>query len=82
MPIQAEHNHIVLIDPDGQILDLHPMYQLMANDETRYENHLCFFKQRKLKEKVLEGESVQGAFQLELDGFEEFNTLLKKVNAQ
>jgi len=54
----------------------------MANDETRYENHLCFFKQRKLKEKVLEGESVQGAFQLELDGFEEFNTLLKKVNAQ
>ena len=74
-PIQAEHDHIILMDRDNQVLDLHPLYQLLANEDTRHEPHLCFFKQRKEADKRLEGESVQGAFNINLDGFEDFKTL-------
>lgn len=72
IPIHAEHDHIVLMDRDDKILDLHPLYQLLANDATHQEMHLCFFKQRKESGRLLEGESVQGAFYVELDGFNDF----------
>ncbi|GHO56066.1 hypothetical protein KSB_45410 [Ktedonobacter robiniae] len=62
------------MDRDDQILDLHPLYQILANEYTHHETHLCFFKQRKEGDKRLEGESVQGAFNLNLDGFDDFKT--------
>jgi hypothetical protein len=72
---QADRDHIVLIDPEDQVLDLYPLYQLLASEETRYETHLCFFKQRKRDEKRLEGESVHGSFPVNLEGFEYFENL-------
>jgi type III restriction/modification enzyme restriction subunit/type I restriction modification DNA specificity protein len=77
---QADHNHLVLLDPDDQVLDCYPFYQLLANEDTRHETHLCFFKQRKAGEGRLEGESVQGAFGVSLDGFEEFDLLLRRFS--
>lgn len=68
--IPADRDHIVLIDAEGNILDLHPIYQLVSNETTRFESHIAFLKQRSGGK--LEGESVQGAYNLELDGFEDF----------
>lgn len=78
--IRADRNHLVLLDPDeGQVLDLYPLYQLVASEETRHENHLCFLKQRKVGQQLLEGESVQGAFSLSLPGFQDFETLQSRI---
>jgi hypothetical protein len=71
----AESDHMVLLNAEDAVLDLHPIYQLVASKETRYETHLCFLKQRKAKDRRLEGESVSGAFEIDLDGFDEFETL-------
>jgi hypothetical protein len=68
----------VLLDKDRQVLDLHPLYQVLAHDVTHHEAHLCFFKQRKASTKRLEGESVQGAFGIDLDGFDDLEVLLTK----
>jgi hypothetical protein len=76
---KADHNHLVLLDAEGQVLDLHPLYQLVASEETRHENHLCFFKQRKAGGQLLEGESVQGAFPLRLLGFQDFEILQSRL---
>lgn len=75
----ADRNHLVLLDPDGRVLDLYPLYQLVASEETRHENHLCFLKQRKAGQELLEGESVQGAFGLSLPGFEDFEILQARI---
>jgi hypothetical protein len=74
---QADRDHLVLLDPEDQVLDCYPFYQLLANEDTRYETHMCFFKQRKAGESLLEGESVQGAFGINLEGFNELDTLLR-----
>lgn len=76
-PVQADHSHLVLLSPDSDVLDLHPFYQLIANEATRDEQHLCFLKQRKAGAKVLQGESITGAFELDLDGFESFEKLIE-----
>jgi hypothetical protein len=75
-PIYADYDHIVLLDNNRQVLDLHPFYQILANEDTRHEAHLCFFKQRKAADRRLEGESVQGAFNLTLDGFDDLDSIL------
>ena len=77
--IKAESEHLVLLDPDEQVLDLYPLYQRISSDETHDETHICFFKQRKAEQRKLEGESVQGAFPVTLDGYEDFDELQKKL---
>lgn len=77
--INSDRDHIILLNSDGQILDLHPLYQLIASEETRHENHMCFFKQRKSKEHQLDGESVQGAFPITLEGFDYFESLQLRI---
>ena len=77
---RADYDHLVLLDQDDQVLDLYPLYQLLANEDTRYENHMCFLKQRKAGERILEGESVQGAFSTHLEGFDQFDLLLRKFS--
>jgi type I restriction enzyme M protein len=72
---QAEHNHLVLLDREYQILDLYPLYQLIDNEQTQYETHLCFFKQCKKKDQILEGESLHNFARIELTGFEDFCNL-------
>jgi len=78
-PIMADHNHLVLLNQDDQVLDLYPLYQLVANKETRHETHLCFFKQRKTQDQRLVGESVNGAFETELGGFDDFEVLQARI---
>jgi hypothetical protein len=78
-PMRADFAHIVLLDGDDDVLDLYPLLQLLASQETRFETHLCFLKQRKTKERRLEGESVNGAFEVALEGFEEFEYLQSRI---
>lgn len=75
----AESNHLVLLDGEDKVLDLYPFYQLLTNEETRFETHLCLLKQRKQGERRLEGESIQGAFEIQLDGFDEFERMQQKI---
>ena len=75
----AESDHLVLLGGEDKVLDLYPLYQLLTNEETRFETHLCFLKQRKQGERRLEGESIQGAFEIQLDGFDEFERLQQKI---
>lgn len=67
-------DHIAILGPEGSVLNLHPLYQLISNRETRHETHLCFFKQR--KKGLLEGESIQGSFYVELNGGNYFDNLI------
>jgi hypothetical protein len=78
-PTKADRDHIILLDADGDVLDLYPLYQMIATGETRFENHMCFFKQRKQKDRRLEGESVQGSFAVDLEGFDEFENLQTRI---
>ena len=75
----AESEHLVLLGGEDKVLDLYPLYQLLANEETHFETHLCFLKQRKHGERGLEGESIQGAFEIQLGGFDEFEGLQQKI---
>ena len=68
-----------MLSPEDKVLDLYPLYQLLATEETRYATHLCFLKQRKAGDKRLDGESVQGAFEMALPGFEDFEALQAKI---
>jgi hypothetical protein len=79
---EAEYNHLVMLNNYGKILDLHPLYQLVENEQTQYESHICFFKQRKEKARKLEGESVVNSKILDLEGFDEFETLQSKILTQ
>lgn len=77
--IPVDRNHLVLLNEEEQSLCLHPLYQLLASNETRNETHLCFFKQRKKALNTLEGESVQGAFEVRLNGNDEFENLQSRI---
>ena len=74
---KAVQDNLVLINKDEQVLDLHPMYQLLACEQSNYETHICFLKRR--KQNQLLGESIQGAYEVEIDGFEEFENLTKSL---
>jgi hypothetical protein len=88
---QAENDHLILLDMDGQILDLYPLYQIIDNEQTHYETHLCFFKRRRTEKKVLEGESIHNpsiyqndddddsSSGIQLMGFEDFEELQKRI---
>ncbi len=75
----TESDHLVLLGGEDKVLDLYPLYQLLTNEETRFETHLCMLKQRKQSERRLEGESIQGAFEIQLEGFDEFEKLQQKI---
>jgi type I restriction enzyme R subunit len=76
---KIDSEHLAILDADNNALDLYPMYQRLASDETHHETHVCFFKQRKAKSLLLEGESVQGAFPVNLNGYDEFELFQKKI---
>jgi type I restriction enzyme R subunit len=76
---EAEYNHLIMLNNSGKILDLYPLYQLVENDQTQYESHICFFKQRKQKDKKLEGESVINSKVIHLEGFDEFEKLQNRL---
>ncbi len=80
LPTRAERDHLVLLNSDDQVLDLYPLYQLLSSAETRHESHLCVFKQRKKDQGRMEGESVLGAFPLNLEGFDEFEVLEQRIS--
>lgn len=77
--VPADRNNLVLINEDNNVLDLHPFYQLVSSERTHFETHLCFLKQRKALERSLLGESVQGAFEVELEGFDDFEELQARL---
>jgi hypothetical protein len=76
-PTRAEHDHLVLLDADNEFLDLFPMYQLLACEETWNENHVCYLKQR--DGETLEGESAHTSIPLTLSGYEHFLQLVAKL---
>ncbi len=76
---KPERNHILLLDTDNKVLNLHPFYQIIDDERTRDEKHICFLKQSNTEKKELEGESVQGAFEVALDGFDELDILSKNL---
>jgi hypothetical protein len=81
--LMAEHNHLLLLDPDYKLLDLHPFYQLISNKDTHYNSHLCFYKKEYKDEKEdkrkLLGESIPGAFELYLDGYDDYKNLTQRL---
>ncbi|MBW4690229.1 MAG: hypothetical protein KME27_00520 [Lyngbya sp. HA4199-MV5] len=78
----AEHDHLVMLNNAGQVLDLYPLCQLVDNEETQYENHMCFLKRCKTQERLLEGESIQNSAILLLEGFDEFEKMKERILAE
>lgn len=72
-PNLPEHDHLVLLDESDDHLDLYPLYQFVANEQTGDDTHMCCFKQCRGGE--LMGESVQAPIEVTLDGFVHFETL-------
>lgn len=85
----AEHDHLILLRNDGKILDLHPLYQLVDNETTQYQPHICFFKQRSEvcqsdnhnaeKLIILKGESINSSETISLKGTEEFEKMIERI---
>jgi hypothetical protein len=71
--IKADCDHLVVLSPDNETLDLHPFYQLYFGDETARESHLCFYKCRQGNRLV--GESIRSSVEVTLLGIEDFQTL-------
>ncbi len=71
--IQADCDHLVILSPDDETLDIHPFYQLYFGDETARESHLCFYKHRQGKRLV--GESIRSSVEVTLQGTEDFQVL-------
>jgi len=80
MPTKAPRDHLVLLDEDDRVLDLHPLYQFVATPQTHDQRHLCLFKRR--SGAGLRGESLFGAFELDLDGAQEFEVLRKRLEKE
>jgi type I restriction enzyme R subunit len=76
-PDLAEFDHLVLLDENDDHLDLYPMYQFVANEQTGDDTHMCCLKQRRGKE--LLGESVQAPIDVTLDGSVHFETLRSRL---
>jgi hypothetical protein len=70
--IAADRNHLVLLSPEYEVLDLWPYYQLHFSDVTCRESHLCFVKHFTSSDKTLHGESIRSGVELELSGFEDY----------
>ena len=68
--IAAERDHLVLLSPEYEALDLWPYYQLHFGDATCRESHLCFVKHLTADDRTLHGESVRSGIELALAGFD------------
>jgi hypothetical protein len=73
--VQAEREHIVLLDGALNVLDLHPFYQIHVSDETGSEPHLCFVKRSYSSRAELLGESVRSGIELSLPYFGDHSAL-------
>jgi hypothetical protein len=71
--IEAERDHLIILSPDAETLDMHPFYQLYFGDETARESHLCFYKHRQRNRLV--GESIRSSVEIDLLGIEDFQSL-------
>ena len=77
--LRVDREHLVLVNEEEEVLDLYPLYQLIASERSNYQRHIAFLKQRKFQEQRLEGESVQGAYVVDLAGFDHFENLASKI---
>lgn len=77
----TDSEHLILVNPSRQTLDLYPLFQLVSSEETRFEPHICFLKQVKQNEGSIEGESIHGA-QLQLDGYAYFEDLQSRITSE
>jgi len=68
--IEADQDHLVLVSPDRDTLDLYPFYQLYYGDETCRESHLCFMKER--ESDGLTGESIRSGVEVSMPGKEDY----------
>ena len=66
--VLADQDHVILLTPEYDWLDLHPFYQVISSEQYRYESHLCFVKQK--KGGIFVGESVQFRAETEMLGYE------------
>ncbi len=79
----ADRNHLVILNNQGKVLDLHPLYQLVSNEKTQDEEHMCFLKQCKDQEKRVYVESIQTSAVFALDGLDALKELAEvKLLAQ
>lgn len=62
-----DEDHVVLLTPEYEILDLYPLYQVKISEEYRYESHLCFAKQ--VQDREFTGESIKFRSDEELEGY-------------
>lgn len=70
--IAADRDHLVLLSPEYEALDLWPYYQLHFSDATCRESHLCFVKHLTAEDRTLHGESVRSGIELALAGFDDY----------
>lgn len=70
--VAVEREHLVLLSPEYNALDLWPYYQLHFSDLTCRESHLCFVKHFTATDEALHGESVRSGIELQLDGFADY----------
>lgn len=80
-----DHTHMALLDAEGALLDLHPLYQvvdvgygILQTGQEIYDTHLGFLKY--IKAGVLRGESVQGGFEIELADHAIFKSLQQRLD--
>lgn len=74
--LRADREHLVLLSANGEILDLHPFYQMHFGEETCRESQLCFFKSYKNGELI--GESVRNSLEVRLRGVDDFMRLISE----
>ena len=65
--LPLDTNHVVLLDEDYNVLDLHPFYQFHAWESTGMQDHLCVAKQINEAKNTLKLESLQGSGVTEID---------------
>ena len=75
--IGADREHVILLNPQFDWLDLHPFYQVITSPEYKYESHLCFHKQ--IRNKKLFGESIQFRTEFTLPGIDDLEQMKKSA---
>lgn len=78
----VEYDHLVLLDGEDRTLDLFPMYQLVENEATRYERHLCFMKAAKDKTRTIRGEDAHTSIELDLVGYEDLVSMQEALKTK
>ncbi len=73
-----DRDHPTIIDDEGKMLSLFPFIQIVADESTEGEPHLCMFKGRRKRELV--GDSVTGQRELTLSGSDELDRLLRRLD--